>query len=409
MINDFFGSCKNILIKTVDKLKGSDRRIVLAEIADEYGYGGISLVARRFNAGRDTIAKGMIELKNNIQIKDAHDKKGRKTISHKLPNLSNDIQRIVDSQSQIDPKFQSERLYTKLTVNAIREELINSKGYKNEELPTNQTINNLVNKLGYKLKKVQKSKPKMKIDETDLIFDNLKKVHETIEHTDKVLRLSIDAKDRVKIGYYSRSGKSRTDKKAYDHDFGKEYITPFGIYDLTNNKINISMIESKITADCIVDRFEEYYYQNDFKDSIDVILINSDNGPEGSSKRTQFIKRMVEFTAKINKKIILAYYPPYHSKYNPIERYWGRLEQFWNGDLLDSKETIVKFAENATWEGIKPEVTVVEKKYETKKKVKVKTLKIYESALDRKKGIEKWFVILNPKKCKRALLEVNNL
>jgi hypothetical protein len=178
---------------------------------------------------------------------------------------------------------------------------------------------------------------------------------------------------------------------------------------LNNDTVDISMIESKLTADCIVDRLEEYYYKNDFKDSIDVILINSDNGPEGSSRRTQFIKRMVEFAAKIDKKIILAYYPPYHSKYNPIERFWGRLEQWWNGELLESKEIIVKFAESATWKGLKTSVSVVDKIYETKKKITGKTLKVYEAALNRKKGIEKWFVILNPEKCKRALLEVNNL
>jgi hypothetical protein len=220
MINDFFGSCKNIFVKTVNKLKGPDRRAILAEIAEEYGYGGMSLVARKFSAGRDTIRKGLNELKEKKPIEDANNKKGRKSISHKLPNLKNDINEIVESQCQIDPKFQSERLYTKLTVTNIRKELIDLKGYKDDELPTNQTLNNILNNLGYKLKKIQKTKPKMKIDETDLIFDNLKKVHETIKHTDKVLRLSIDAKNKVKIGSFSRGGKNRVETKAYDHDFG---------------------------------------------------------------------------------------------------------------------------------------------------------------------------------------------
>jgi len=409
MINDFLGSCKDIIIEVVNKLKSSDRRISLAKIAEQYGYGSKTLIAKEFNVGRDTIRKGMLELKTNKPIEDAHNKKGRKNILHKLPNFYNDIQEILESQSQIDPKFQSERLYTKLTVKAIRKELTDSKGYTEEELPSNQTINNKVNALGFKLKKIQKTKPIKKIEETDLIFDNLKKVHETIKHTDRVLRLSIDAKDKVKIGYFSRGGKNRLEKKAFDHDFGNEYITPFGIINYNNNNVDISMIESKLTADCIVDRLEEYYYKNNFKDSIDVILINSDNGTEGSSRRSQFIKRMVEFSAKIDKKIILAYYPPYHSKYNPIERFWGRLEQWWNGELLDSIETIVKFAESVTWKGFHPVVSVVDRVYENKKKIKGKILKIYESALNRKKGIEKWFIILKPEKCKRALLEVNNL
>lgn len=52
---------------------------------------------------------------------------------------------------------------------------------------------------------------------------------------------------------------------------------------------------------------------------------------------------------KYNVKVILAYYPPYHSKYNPIERVWGRLEQHWNGNLLDSQDAVLGFAKSMTW------------------------------------------------------------
>lgn len=257
--------------------------------------------------------------------------------------------------------------------------------------------------MGYNLSKVKKTKPLKKTEETDLIFNNLNKLHETINSTDKVLRLSIDAKDRVKIGDFSRDGKSRTKKEAYDHDFGDKYVTPFGIMNVNNQEVSISLTESKITADYIADRLEEYWEKNNFQDKIDVLLINSDNGPENSSRRTQFIKRMVEFTAKIGKKVILAYYPPYHSKYNLIERYWGRLEQHWNGDLLDCVDTITGFIKTATWNGNVPSVEIINKTYQIGIKLKQKVMNIYEKALRRKNKIGKWFIILKPNKCKEVL------
>ena len=62
--------------------------------------------------------------------------------------------------------------------------------------------------------------------------------------------------------------------------------------------------------------------------------------PENSSRRTQFIKRLEEFSIDYDVEITLLYYPPYHSKYNPIERVWGAVEKHWGGALLDTEETI---------------------------------------------------------------------
>ncbi|GGK00692.1 hypothetical protein GCM10007063_23740 [Lentibacillus kapialis] len=115
------------------------------------------------------------------------------------------------------------------------------------------------------------------------------------------------------------------------------------------------------------------------------------------------MKRIIEFAAKYDVKILLAYYPPYHSKYNPIERIWGRLEQHWNGGILDTCETVLKFAENMTWKDENPCVSLAEKAYETGQKVEKKVMETYEKMIDRANGIEKWFVVINPNKCQEAL------
>lgn len=407
MIRDFFGNCKEFLVKAVNKLKGAERRQMLASIANEYGRGGESFVAKEFNAGRDTIRIGMHELRTGIKCADAFNMRGRKSCEEKFPNLAIDIKDIVEPQCQTDPKFTSTRLYTRLTITKIRNLLIEEKGYKDEELPTIQALNRVVNDLGYKMKRVFKVKPIKKIPETDAIFENLKKVHNEYKDNEKAVRLSIDAKDRVKIGEFSRGGRSRVKRKAADHDFGDEYFTPYGIMDYKTDTIDIFLTESKITADFIVDRLEEYWERN-YQGRKDILLIDSDNGPENSSNRTQFIKRIVEFSAKANIEIILAYYPPYHSKYNPIERVWGILEQHWNGDILDSKNTVIEFAKTMTRNGKNPNVTVIDKIYETGISLTKKAMKRYESVLERADGIGKWFIKIKPEKC-RELVNVELL
>ena len=68
---------------------------------------------------------------------------------------------------------------------------------------------------------------------------------------------------------------------------------------------------------------------------------------------------MVEFAQKTQGQIRLIYYPPYHSKYNPIEWCWSVLENYWNGAILDSIDAALNWASNMTWKGIKPLVVKV--------------------------------------------------
>lgn len=402
MINELLGKCKYILVETVNQLKGSNKRKALAKTAKELGKGGQSIVAYEFNVSRDTIRKGTHELESGFEIVDAHNAKGRKKKEEKMPKLMDDIKDIVDSQSQTDPNFKTTRLFTRLTVKEIRKQLILQKEYTDDELPSNQTLNNKVNQLGYTLKKVQKVKPIKKIPETDKIFENIKEVRKNYGGKENTVIISIDAKDRVKIGDFSRGGKSRNEVKAVDHDFSSNYVTPFGILDLNNDNVAITLTQSKVTADFIVDTIEDYWINN-YLNMKDTLVIHSDNGPENNSRRTQFVKRVMEFAVKYDITIVLAYYPPYHSKYNPIERVWGSLEKYWNGSILDSLDVVYKFTQNMTWKGKQPSVRVTENSYDTGVTVEKDIMNIYETALYRAKEIGKWFIIIEPIKCNEVL------
>jgi hypothetical protein len=397
MIQNLLENGKGFFKKALGFLSGRDRRALVAGMALEVGRGGESYVAKEFNVGRDTIRTGIHELKSGFRCVDAYNMRGRKSIDFRLPEIKNDIKKIIDSQSQTDPKFDSNRLYTRLTTKEIRKQLIEKAGYCNEELPTDQTINNLINKLGYKMEKTQKVKPLMKIKETDAIFSNIDEVNKKFKDDSSVLMLSMDAKATVKMGNYSRNGKSRNGRKALDHDFKGETLTPFGILNKNTQDLAHYFTKSKVTADFIVDVLEDYWKSNieDFS-NIKTLILYADNGPENSSRRTQFIKRLVEFANKFSIVVHIVYYPPYHSKYNPIELTWAALELHWNGDLLESEETVIRFAETMTWNGKNPIVKVIDKVYELGVKLTPKVMKKYEQVIERLNGLEDWFVTILP-------------
>ena len=379
-------------------LKGRARRKFMAGIAMSLGYGGHSYCAQELGWDPKTMRKGREELKGGVDFADRPSNPGRKPTEARLPTLIEDLQSILDGQSQTDATFQSQRLYTRLSVREVRAQLIAQKGYTDEALPSDDVLRQRINDLGYKLKTVKKNQPKKKIPETDAIFDQLSTVHEEAESDETVLRLSIDAKATVKVGPFSRKGKSRTIVKASDHDFKPDSkLTPFGIYLPDHGELHLYMVSSRVTSDFIVDCLDSFWdtVRSRFP-QVTTLLIDSDNGPEMHSRRTQLMYRLTRFADQHQIKIQLAYYPPYHSKYNPVERVWGGLEQHWNGSLLDSVDTILAFARSFTWRAKQPVVTQVDRIYEKGVSLSQKAMAQLEQRFDRLDGLEKWFVTISP-------------
>jgi transposase len=236
--------------------------------------------------------------------------------------------------------------------------------------------------------------PPKRVKQTDAIFEQLKRVNPQADRAEDTLRVSIDAKATVNVGPFSRRGRSRVKAKAADHDFKPQAtLTPFGIFLPQYDDLWLYMARSKVTSDFIVDRLEQWWQEVRLRFlNVKKLVINLDNGPENQSRRTQFLKRVVEFARKFGLDVQLAYYPPYHSKYNPIERCWGILEMHWNGSLLDSVEAVVGLAGTMTWKGKHPVVSVVKTVYQKGVRLKPKEMKALESEVVRLAGLGKWFV-----------------
>jgi hypothetical protein len=157
---DLTDSLKALFIETAKTLKGSARRLFLARTVIELGPGGQRRAERELGWNRETIRKGTHELQHGIVCLDNFSARGRKPAEDHLPSLLTDITAIVDSQSQADPQFRTNRLYTRLDAAEVRRQLIAHKGYCDAELPTVQTITTKLNALGYYPQKVAKSEPK---------------------------------------------------------------------------------------------------------------------------------------------------------------------------------------------------------------------------------------------------------
>jgi len=236
--------------------------------------------------------------------------------------------------------------------------------------------------------------PPKRVPQTDAIFDQLKQVNPEADRAKDTLRISIDAKATVNVGPFSRRGRSRTGTKAADHDFKPEAtLTPFGIFLPEHDDLWVYMACSKVTSDFIADRLEQWWEGVRLRFlRVKTLVINLDNGPENHSRRSQFLKRIVGFARKYRLVVQLAYYPPYHSKYNPIERCWGILEMHWNGSLLDSVQAVLGFARSMTWKGKHPVVSVVETTYATGVKLTPEEMGALEAEVIRLPSLEKWFV-----------------
>ena len=211
----------------------------------------------------------------------------------------------------------------------------------------------------------------------------------------------MDCKATVKLGPFSRGGKTRGEYKASDHDFGgTEHYIPCGILAEETAQLSVPCGSSAKTSDFLVDTLAAWWQGLRVKEqsAIDRVQLKMDNGPERSGRRTQFLHRRVQLVDTIGKPFQLLYYPPYHSKYNPIERCWGILELHWNGTQLRDTDTMLEWTKRMTWKGINPVVTLSRKVYAKGVTLRKTAMHAVEARLERTPLLPKWDILIHPAK-----------
>ncbi len=398
---ELLGTFRESLILAANNLSGAVRRAFMANVVEALGSGGQREAERVLGWNRETIRKGVSELRSGHPSVDHRRFNGPgRSVEVRLPRLRDDIRDIVEPNLQQDPKFTSARLYCRLSVAGIVGALIEHKGYSPLKLPSDESFRRLLNDMEYTLRKVRKCKPLKRVHETDAIFECVHELNDTADASkdDQILRMSIDAKNRVKVGALSRGGYSRGAREAEDHDFNvKETLVPVGIFLPKYDELYVDFCYDRAPADAWVDSLERFWHEQKHRfPNTTHLLLNLDNGPENSSRRTQFMARLVEFAYRTGLMITLAYYPPYLSKYNAVERCWGVLENFWSGELLDSVEAVLGFASKMTYNGVKPVVHLVTDVYQRGVKLSKKAMVEVNKRLDRAEELPKYHVTITP-------------
>ena len=199
------------------------------------------------------------------------------------------------------------------------------------------------------------------------------------------------------MGGKTRTGSDGEVTKGWDHDPpAKEKLTPFGILMVASGALML-LFGSRETSDAWADALRAWWREvRSGLGHVKRLVIYLDNGPNNSGRRTQFLRRMVEFADWSGLEIRLVYYPPYHSKYNPIERCWSALEKKWNGVLLDRLKVVLQCALRMTWKGHHPTVGRLDGVYPDGVRLNAKEMRPYEARLERSATLPKYDIIIRP-------------
>jgi Rhodopirellula transposase DDE domain len=215
----------------------------------------------------------------------------------------------------------------------------------------------------------------------------------------QVKRWSIDGKAPVHIGDGSRGGRTRGDDEACEQDLGrKDKDSPCGMVEEDGGQLHLTFGSSYKTSDGIVETLEAWWTALDEAEQVAMtrLQIKMDNGPESSGRRPQFLQRMVACCDAMGTPLQLLYYPPYHSKYHPIERCWGILALHWHGTKLVDVETMVEWAKTMPWQGMHPIVELSQKVYQKGVALSKRAMPMVEDRLERHPELSNWDILIQP-------------
>src|SRR5271156_3956746 len=198
---------ESLLRQGADRLKGHERRLFMAEVALQLCDGNARKTERRFGWGRETVDKGLHELGQGVRCLEDFRARRRPRLEEKNPQLAQDIRAIVEPHTQADPELKSARRYSNLSAADVLEALQTKKGYAKENLPSQRTMRDILNRMNYRLKRIRKGKPLKKTPLTNAIFANVKAVKAEAKGPD-TLEISMDTKAKVNEGDYARGGKN---------------------------------------------------------------------------------------------------------------------------------------------------------------------------------------------------------
>jgi Rhodopirellula transposase DDE domain len=199
----------DLIRSAAQRLRGHQRRLFQAEVANSLCGGSPRAAERRFGWGRDCVETGLHEAGSGLRCVENFAAKGAIPREVKDPQLAADIRAVVEPHTQADPELKSSRRYTKLSAREVLEALKSQKAYSDDRLPKERPRRDILNRLGYRIKRIPKAKPLKKTKDTDAVVANVRAARQESGDDPETLEISIDTKAKVNEGDDSRGGKKQ--------------------------------------------------------------------------------------------------------------------------------------------------------------------------------------------------------
>ena len=364
-------------MKCLETLNERQRRQFLAARAGSLGVNGVSLVCGRTGVCRDTLYRGRKELENGAN--DSFPKGrvraaggGRMPVLKKHPEYLDLFDKITEEYKAGLPQDPDTVWLTVSTPQIIRL-------FKEEHgiRVSRHTVSQTKKQRGFRNRSFAKSVTLKDVKDRNAQFGKIKRVRSWCESMGVPI-FSIDTKKKEMLGNFKRQGRvsCKGVPKSFDHDFqsfSDGVIVPHGIYDIGANTGYLTLGTSHDTAEFVRDNFIHVWQQHlqwKYPDAHTICILCDGGGSNASSHR--IVKQcLMQLAAALDLNILVVHYPPYCSKYNPIEHcMFGPLTRSWLGAPLMSIEDARRRAEaTVTKKGLSIIATVNQRTYETKRPI----------------------------------------
>jgi hypothetical protein len=352
------------------RLSEKDRRLYAAVEALKLPYGGISYIARLFACSRDTIRRGIKELGMEEVLPPGRDRKaggGRKSALKSIVRIDEVFLQILQEHTAGDPMDEKVKC-TNLSVKEIGKRL-KEKGIE----VSRNIVRKLLKKHDYRKRKALKKKATGQCKNRDAQFGRIAELRKEYEEAGNPV-VSVDTKKKEALGNLYREGALYTQEtiEVYDHDFpslAEGVAIPHTIYDVVQNSAYVNIGTSKDTSEFACDSIRRWWNwrgRYDYPEASSILML-MDGGSSNSSRQYLFKQDLQTLADTIGIEIRVAHYPPYTSKWNPVEhRVFPHITRSLQGVVLKDHQTVKELVKKTTTEtGLKVKATIIDKVYET--------------------------------------------
>lgn len=409
---------EKIMQEMFERLSEKDRRLYAGAEAVKFSYGGIIYIAKLFSCSCNTVERGMRELREMEAIPRNRDRKaggGRKPVIEKQPDIEkqldiNDVFLSILKEHTAGEPTDEKVKWTNLTRANIASEL-NKNGFK----VSRNVVKKLLKKHGFVKRKPFKNKACGKHVDRNAQFERIAELRKSYEADGNPV-ISVDTKKKELIGNLSRGGKIYTTEtiEVFDHDFptlAEGVAIPHTVFDTVLNKAYVTIGTSRDTSEFACDSIREWWNRHGrllypFATSI---LMLMDGGGSNSSRHFIFKQDLQALADELGIAIRVAHYPPYTSKWNPIEhKVFPHITRAMQGMILTSHQITKELIEmTTTKKGLTVVAWILNQVYETKRKVVKGFKESMRILFDDKLG--KWNYVATPKIEHLAIVEIQGM